>query len=108
MYEMMLAFSHLIFATSYNYHLSLSYFFVKQLKCFFSDDIKKPSQKVVLKKEACSRKEVANIENMFIAITMEIDGLSAPKGLSPPPITTSLIGAIELSNKDNLLALARF
>jgi hypothetical protein len=34
---------------------------------------------------------------------METNGLSALKGLPPPPTTTSLIGAIELSGKDNLL-----
>jgi hypothetical protein len=51
---------------------------------------------------------VANIENMFTIITMEIDKLSALKKLPPPPTITSLIKAIELSNKDSLLALTRF
>jgi hypothetical protein len=51
---------------------------------------------------------VADIENVFITTTMEIDGLSVPRGLLAPPTTTSLIGAIKLSNKDNLLTLTRF
>ncbi len=73
------------------------------IQVFFSNDIKKPGWKVVLRKEAHSRKKVANIKNVFITITMETNGLSALKGLPPPPTTTSLIGAIELSGKDNLL-----
>jgi hypothetical protein len=58
---------------------------------FFLDDIKKPCYKVVLRKEAQSKREVANIENMFITTTTEIDGLSAPKELPPPPTTTKVI-----------------
>jgi hypothetical protein len=61
---------------------------------FFSNDINKPSWKVVLQKEAHSKREVANIKNVLITTTMEIDGLSVPKGLPPPPTTTSLIRAM--------------
>jgi hypothetical protein len=48
------------------------------------------------------------VVDVFITTTMDPGGLSAPMGLPPPPITTSLIGAIEVSNKDNLLACAQF
>jgi hypothetical protein len=51
---------------------------------------------------------VVNIKNVFITTTLESNGLIAPKGLSPPPTIASLIRAIELFDKDNLLALARF
>jgi hypothetical protein len=44
----------------------------------------------------------------FITTTMDLGGLTAPMGLPPPPIIASLIRAIELSNKDNLLACAQF
>jgi hypothetical protein len=40
--------------------------------------------------------------------TMETYGLRALEGLSPPPTIASLLEAIELSDKDNLLTLARF
>jgi hypothetical protein len=62
----------------------------------FPIDIKKPSWNVVLWKEVRSRKEVANIENVFITTTMEMDGLSALERFPPTPTTTSLIGAIKL------------
>jgi hypothetical protein len=75
---------------------------------FFFDDIKKPSWKVVLRKEARSRRKVVNIEDMFITTTMETCGLSVPITLLTPPSTVSLIGAIGVSNKDNILASAIF
>jgi hypothetical protein len=62
----------------------------------------------VLQKEAQFKNEVANIENVFITTTMEIDGLSALEGLHAPPTITSLIGAIKLFNKDNHSTLTRF
>jgi hypothetical protein len=40
--------------------------------------------------------------------TMETNGLNTLEGLPPPPSTISLIGAIKLFNKDNLLEFARF
>ncbi len=62
----------------------------------------------MLRKKAQSRKEVVDIENVFITTTMETNGLSAPEILPRPSTTISLIEAIELFDKDNLLALARF
>ncbi len=74
---------------------------------FFSNDIKRPSWKVVLRKEACSRKEVANIKKLFITTTMETSGLSVLEGLPPPPTIILLIGAIDLFEKDNLLFVSK-
>jgi hypothetical protein len=78
------------------------------MQVFFFDDLKKLGWKVVLQKEARSRKEVADLEDVFITTTMEPGGLSVPRGLSPPPSTPSLVGSIELSKQDNLLACAQF
>jgi hypothetical protein len=39
---------------------------------------------------------------------VEPSGLSAPMGLPRPPSTPSLIGAIDLFEKDNLLTCAQF
>jgi hypothetical protein len=74
----------------------------------FSNDLTKPGKKVVLRKEARSKREEQDIKNVFITTSLEVQGMSAPKRVPPPPITTSLIGAIELSNVDNLLAIAKF
>jgi hypothetical protein len=52
--------------------------------------------------------EVADVEDLFITTTIDPSGLNASMGLPPPPTTISLIGVIELSNKDNLLACAKF
>jgi hypothetical protein len=76
---------------------------------FFSSDLRKPSWKVVLRKEQHSRKEVADMENVFIiTTTMEASGLTSPVGLPTSLSTTSLIGAIELSDENNLIASAQF
>jgi len=75
---------------------------------FFFDDLRKPGWKVILKKEARSRREIVDIENVFIITTIEVSGLTTPTRLPTPPNTTSLIGAIEFSKKNNLLTTARF
>jgi hypothetical protein len=74
----------------------------------FLDDLKQTSWKVVLRKEARSRIEVANIEDVFMTTIVEAYGLSAPIGLFLAPNIASFIGAIELSEKDKLLAFAKF
>jgi hypothetical protein len=68
--------------------------------------LKKLGWKVVLQKEACSRREVVDIEDVFIITTIKPSGLNVPVGLPPPPSTPSLIGTIELLNKNSLLAFA--
>ncbi len=62
----------------------------------------------MLWKETRSSKEVVDTQNVFIMTTMEIDGLSVLKGISPPPTTASLLEVIELFDKHNLLTLTRF
>jgi hypothetical protein len=57
----------------------------------------------MLRKEAQSRREVADIEDVFITTIVETCGLNAPITLIAPPSTMSLIGAIELFDKDNIL-----
>jgi hypothetical protein len=64
------------------------------MQIFFFDDLKKLGWKVILREEAHSKKEVANLEDVFISTIVEQGGLSAPIGLSPPPSTPSLIRTI--------------
>jgi hypothetical protein len=45
---------------------------------FFSDDQKKPGWKVVLRKEARSKREVVNTADVFITTTSEASGLIVP------------------------------
>ncbi len=73
---------------------------------FFSNNLKKLGSKVILQKKTCSKKEVVDVEDVFITTTIEPHGLNALVGMPPPPSTPSLKGAIELSDKDNLLASA--
>ena len=75
---------------------------------FFSNDFRKPGWKVVLRKEARSRREEQDTSDVFITTSLEDQGMSAPEHVPPPPKTVSLVGAIELSDKDNLLAIAKF
>ena len=75
---------------------------------FFSNDVRKPGWKVVLRKEARSRREEQDTSDVFITTRVEVLGMSAPVRVPPPPITVSLVGAIELSDRDNLLAIAKF
>jgi hypothetical protein len=74
----------------------------------YSDDIKKDGWKVVLRSDARARREVLDTADVFITTTVESSGLTAPAELTPLPTTASLVGAIELSTKDNLLATAHF
>jgi len=75
---------------------------------FFSNDFKKLGWKVVLKKEAHFRRKVVDTKYVFIKTTAETNDLSAPIGLLLTPNTASLIGAIKLSEKDNLLTSTKF
>jgi hypothetical protein len=78
------------------------------IKSFFSDVEGRPGWKVVLQKEARSRREVVDTSDVFITTTIEASGLIAPEDVSTPPLTVSLDGAIELSAKEHLLATAKF
>jgi hypothetical protein len=75
---------------------------------FFSNDVRKPGWKVVLRKEARSRREVLDTSDIFITTTIESTGLVAPETVPSLPQTASLVGAIELSTEENLLATAQY
>jgi hypothetical protein len=75
---------------------------------FFSDEVRKPGWKVVLRKEAQSRREAVDTSNVFVTTTVESAGLIAPKTVPNPPETASLVGAIELFAEENLLAHAQY
>ena len=94
-------FQHKLSKTSYPF-----IFPSQATKVFFSDEVRKPSWKVVLRKEAQSRREVVDTSDIFVTTTVESLGLIAPKTVPNPPKTASLVGAIELSAKKNLLAHA--
>jgi hypothetical protein len=64
--------------------------------------------KVVLRKEARSKREVVNTTDVFITTTSEASSLTVPTEVPAHPTTQSLVGAIELSAKDNLLATATY
>lgn len=75
---------------------------------FFSDIVEKPGWKIVLRKEARSRREVVEPPDVFITTTVECSGLTAPETMPARPIHASLVGAIELSAEDHLLASAQY
>jgi hypothetical protein len=75
---------------------------------FFSEDSNKPGWKVVLRKEPRARREVLNTIDTFITMSVEATGLTAPQEIPAPPRIASLVGAIELSAEDNLLANAKY
>jgi hypothetical protein len=75
---------------------------------FFSDDQKKLGWKVVLRKEARSKCKVVDTTDVFITTTLEASGLTVPTEVPVHPTTQSLVGAIELSAEDNLLAIATY
>jgi hypothetical protein len=75
---------------------------------FFSDEVRKPGWKVVLRKEAQSRREAVDTSNVFVTTTVESAGLIVPETVPNPPETASLVGAIELFAEENLLAHAQY
>ena len=75
---------------------------------FYSDDMKKDGWKVVLRSDMRASQEVVDTSDVFITTTVEISGMTAPSLLPPLLGTASLVGALELSTEDNLLAGATF
>ena len=63
---------------------------------------------MVLQNKAHSKCEVVNIAHVFITITLEAFGLTVPTEVPAHPTTQSLVGPIELSAKDNLLATTTY
>jgi len=62
----------------------------------------------VLRKEARSRREVVEPSDAFITTIVECSDLTTPNTLLAAPINASLVGAIELSEADHLLACAHY
>jgi hypothetical protein len=81
-------------------------FLSQAIQVFFFGLPNKPGWKVVLRKEARSKREVVDTSDAFITTTSEALGLSIPTEVPLPLPAVSLVGAIEFSAKDNLLASA--
>jgi hypothetical protein len=75
---------------------------------FFFDIEGRHGWKVLLQKEAWSRREVLDTLDVFITTTVEASGLIALEDVSTPPLTVSLDGTVKLSAKEHLLATAKF
>ena len=75
---------------------------------FFSDVPSKPGWKAVLQKETRAKREVLDSSDVFISTIVEANGLRAPEVVPTPPQIPSLIGAIDLSPEENLLAQAGY
>lgn len=76
--------------------------------CNFSDDPWRAEWKVVLSSIPRARWEVVDTSDVFIMTTVETGGLIAQAKVPTPPRVPSLIGAIELSEADHLLASAKY
>jgi hypothetical protein len=85
-----------------------SIFSSQATQVFFSDVEGRPGWKVVLQKEARSRREVVDTSDVFITTTIEANGLIPPEDVSTPLLIAFLDGAIELLAKEHLLATAKF
>ena len=75
---------------------------------FWSDEVRKPGLKVVLAKEARSQRHQQSTTDVFMTTTDEARGMQLANHVTPPPTTTSLVGAIKLSDLHKSLALAKF
>jgi hypothetical protein len=75
---------------------------------FWSKEVGRPGWRVVLAKEARAKRHEQCTTDVFIARGTQIDGMDSADRLQLLPTTVSLVGAIELSDSENLLALARF
>jgi hypothetical protein len=75
---------------------------------FWSEEVRKPGWKVVLVKETRSQRHQQSTTDVFMTTTEEADGMQLANHVILPPNTTSLVGAIELLDFDNSLALAKF
>ena len=71
---------------------------------FFSDVAGRPSWRVVLRKEARARREVVDTVDAFISTRVESTGLRAPNTFLDATHVVNLVGAIELTDEENLLA----
>jgi hypothetical protein len=89
--------------------LSYSFIFVGQAtQIFYLDVPNKPGWKVVLRKKACAKREIAVNADVFITTSIERTSLTAPKQIPLPPSRDSLVGTIQLSVQDQLLPMAAY
>ena len=75
---------------------------------FFSDVGGRPGWKVVLQKEARARREVVDTVDTFISTRVESNGLRAPHTFPRAIEVANLVGAIELTDEENLVAHAGY
>jgi hypothetical protein len=83
-------------------------FAVQATQVFYSDIPNKLGWKVVLRKEARAKREVAENVDAFITTSIESTGLTTRVDIPPPPNQASLVGAIQLTPQEQLLAMAAF
>jgi hypothetical protein len=89
--------------------LSDPFIFASQTtQVFYSDVPSKPGWKVVLRKEARARREVLENADVFITTSVESSGLTAPNRIPPPPTMACLVGAIQLTAQEQVLAMAPY
>jgi hypothetical protein len=89
--------------------LSDPFIFASQTtQVFYSDVPNKPGWKVVLRKEAQARREVLENADVFITTSVESSGLIAPNRIPPPPSMACLVGAIQLTAQEQVLAMAPY
>ena len=75
---------------------------------FWSEEVGRPGWRVVLAKEPRARRHEQSTTDVFIASGNQVDGDYIVDRMHQSPTTVSLVGAIELSDSENLLALASF
>ena len=75
---------------------------------FFSDVEGRPGWKVVLWKEAKARREVVDTVDVFISTRVESTRLRAPNTFPDAIEAVNLVGAIQLTDEENLLAHSRY
>jgi hypothetical protein len=83
-------------------------FAAQATQVFYSNIPNKPGWKVVLCKEARAKKEVAENADAFITTSAESARLTTPIHILAPPNRASLVGVIQLSPEDQLLAMAAY
>jgi hypothetical protein len=89
--------------------LSDPFIFASQTtQVFYSDIPNKPGWKVVLRKEARARREVLENADVFITTLVESTGLTTPNRIPPPPTMACLVGAIQLTAQEQVLAMAPY
>lgn len=84
------------------------FIFPSQAVQVFFSDAEKPGTKIVLRHEPRSKRVMVNYEEAFISTSTEPVGLRAPESMHMTSMAASSVGAIELSDAENLRALAKY